>query len=86
VNGRTRVGCHAHVRRYFFDALPTAPEAKAALDFIRELYRVDANALEAGIAGTPKHLELRKLHGGPTREAFKAWLENAQGQYPPRVR
>jgi transposase len=84
VNGRARVGCHAHVRRYFFDALSTAPEGKAALDFIRELYRVDANALEAGIAGTPKHLDLRKQYSAPIRESFKAWLDNAQGQYPPK--
>jgi transposase len=84
VNGRKRVGCHAHVRRYFFDALPTAPEAKAALDFIRELYRVEASALEAGVVGTPKHLELRRQYSSPIRESFKAWLDVAQGQYPPK--
>lgn len=84
VNGRTRVGCHAHVRRYFFDALTTAPEGKDALDFIRELYRVEANALEAGIIGTPKHLELRRQYSSPIRESFKAWLDVAQGQYPPK--
>ncbi|HXH25037.1 MAG TPA: IS66 family transposase [Vicinamibacterales bacterium] len=84
VNGRTRVGCHAHVRRYFFDALATAPEAQRALDLIRELYRVEHAALEAGIVGTSKHLELRKQNSAPIRAALKAWLDEAQAQHPPK--
>ena len=62
VNGR--VGCHAHVRRYFHEALPTAPEAMEALELIRELYRVESFALEAGIVGTARHLQLRQLLRG----------------------
>ncbi|MBN1207484.1 MAG: DUF2381 family protein [Myxococcaceae bacterium] len=44
--GRVRVGCWAHVRRKFFAALPTAPEAQQALDFIPSLYRVEHEAVQ----------------------------------------
>ncbi|WP_420821900.1 IS66 family transposase [Pyxidicoccus caerfyrddinensis] len=33
-DGRTRVGCWAHARRRFFDALATAPEARESMDLI----------------------------------------------------
>ncbi len=84
VNGRERVACHAHVRRYFFDALPTAPEAQRALDLIRELYRVEHAAFEARIVGTPQHLALRREKSAPVRAELKAWLDQAQGQHPPK--
>jgi transposase len=84
VNGRTRVGCHAHVRRYFFEALQTAPEARGVLDLIRDMYRVEAAAFEARITGTPKHLELRRLKSSPLREALKAWLDMKQSEHPPK--
>jgi transposase len=84
VDGRTRVGCHAHVRRYFNDALPSAPEAMRALELIREMYRVDSFALEAGFAGTDKHLELRRAKSAPIRDELKAWLDGAAPQHPPK--
>ncbi|WP_395804703.1 transposase [Archangium minus] len=31
------MGCWSHARRKFFKALPVAPEAQQAMDFIREL-------------------------------------------------
>jgi transposase len=84
VNGRERVACHAHVRRYFFDALPTAPEARRALNLILELYRVEHAAFEARIVGTPRHLALRKERSTPVRAELKAWLDQMQGQHPPK--
>jgi len=84
VDGRSRAGCHAHVRRYFFDALPTAPEAQQALDLIRELYRVEHVAFEAGIVGTPQHLALRMERSAPVRAELKAWLDQARRQHPPK--
>ena len=59
--GRTRVGRGAHVRRKLHEALAHAPEAQQALDLIRELYRVEADAKEAGIIRTPAHRALRAL-------------------------
>jgi len=84
VNGRSRAACHAHVRRYFFDALPTAPEAAEALAFIAQLYRIESDVCEAGIGGTAAHLELRRTKSRAVREAFKAWLDVQQKQHPPK--
>ena len=38
VSTRLRAACHAHVRRYFHEALPTAPVAQEMLDLVAELY------------------------------------------------
>lgn len=84
VDGRARVACHAHVRRYFFEAMATAPEAREALDFIRDMYRVEAAAFEARLTGTERHLALRRETSAPIRAAFKTWLELKQGQHPPK--
>ena len=84
VDGRTRVGCHAHLRRGFFDALPTAPEAQVALDLIRDLYRVEHEAFELKVVGTSKHLELRKLKSAPVRDQLKSWLDEEKGKHLPK--
>ena len=84
VDGRRRSACYAHVRRYFFDAMPTAPEAREVLDLIRELYRVEREAQAAGILGSPSHLALRKEKSSPIREKLKTWLLNAQTLHPPK--
>lgn len=86
VDGRDRQGCNAHLRRYFFDALKAAPEeARKALDFILALYRVEHEALERGIVGTPEHLALRKERSGPIRDAFKMWLEDRKPLHGPKT-
>lgn len=46
ISSRRRAACYAHVRRYFFDSLKTAPVAQEALDLITELYRVEHAAKE----------------------------------------
>ena len=84
VGGRNRVACHAHVRRYFHEAIPTAPEAMRALELIRELYRVESFALETGIVGTTKHLELRQTKSRPIREELKGWLVATGAAHPPK--
>jgi transposase len=85
VNGRERVGCHAHLRRYFFEALPTASlEARRALDFILDLYRVEHLARASGIEGTEEHLALRQSKSAPIRDEFKTWIDRMRGQTPPK--
>jgi transposase len=50
VDGRSRAGCIAHVRRKFFDAHVTGVvDAKTALDLILEIYRVEHEARARGI-------------------------------------
>jgi len=84
VSDRERAACHAHVRRYFFDALPTAPEAKQALELILDLYRVEHEATERGIVRTLAHLELRKEKSAAIRERFKAWLDAEKPRHVPK--
>ncbi|MBE2251918.1 MAG: IS66 family transposase [Myxococcus sp.] len=84
VDGRDRGACHAHVRRYFFDAMKTAPEAAEALALIAKLYRVESDACEAAIAGTAAHLELRRTKSRGIRDALKAWLDAQQPRHPPK--
>lgn len=81
---RTRAGCLAHVRRKFFDALKSAPEAQVALSLILELYLVEHEAQEAGIVRTAAHLELRKKRSAPIMERFHDWLTGQQGRHLPK--
>jgi len=74
-NGRDRAGCLAHARRRFFEALDTAPEAQQALDLIREVYRVEHEAIERGLVGTPAHLALRQEKSRPLMEQLGVWIE-----------
>ncbi len=83
--GRERAGCWAHARRKFFEAQSSASgSAKAAMDFILELYKVERAALDADLLGTPEHLEMRRTRSRAVVEEFKAWLEAEKGRHPPR--
>ncbi|RKG54590.1 IS66 family transposase, partial [Corallococcus sp. CA054B] len=82
--GRSRVGCWAHVRRRFFDALPTAPESREALDFILALYRVEAQARDAGRVRTDAHRELRQQQSLPVLTALRAWMEAQTPRHLPK--
>lgn len=81
---RKRAGCLAHVRRKFFDALKTAPEAQTAMDFIHDLYVIEHDALEAGIVRKPQHLELRKKESTPIMEKFREWLADQKDRHLPK--
>jgi transposase len=83
VSSRRRAACLAHVRRYFFESLKTAPVAQEALDLITELYRVEHDAKEQRLSESA-HLELRKLRAGPIRGRFKAWLDAQRSRHPPK--
>ncbi|WP_223644097.1 IS66 family transposase [Corallococcus sp. EGB] len=82
--GRVRVGCWAHVRRRFFEALPTAPEAREALDFILALYRVEALARDAGVVRTDAHQALRQQQSLPVLSALRAWMEAQTSRHLPK--
>jgi transposase len=84
VSSRERAACHAHLRRYFHEALATAPIAQQALDLILELYRVEHAAKEQCIVGTTAHLALRKERAGPSRERLRSWLDEQHDQQPPK--
>jgi transposase len=83
--GRQRGGCWAHVRRKFFDAKSSAPdESRAAMELILELFRIEQEARQRGIAGTPSHLALRAQESRPTLDAIKAWLDEQAPKHPPK--
>jgi len=82
--GRLRVGCWAHVRRRFFDALSKAPEAQRALDLILELYRVDAEVDADGQRGTDVHREARRDRSAAALRELSAWLTQEQPKHPPK--
>jgi transposase len=83
--GRERAGCLAHLRRRFFDAQSTAPDAaKKAMGFILDVYRVERAVLDADLLGTPEHLEMRQTKSKAAMDEFRAWLLDEQGRHPPR--
>ncbi|MEO8213837.1 MAG: IS66 family transposase [Myxococcales bacterium] len=81
---RDRAGCLAHVRRRFFDALPYAPEGKIALEFIRDVYVVEHDAIAAGLAGTEEHRRMRQARTGPIMARLMTWLEAQKHLHPPK--
>jgi transposase len=84
VDGRTRAACLAHVRRKFFDALATAPEAQEALDIILDVYRVEHRATNEGIVRTPDHAKLRRKESLAAMKRLRRWLERHREGYPPK--
>ena len=73
VDGRERTGCWSHARRYLFDALPSAPEARQGLDIILDLFMIEREAQALKIIGTADHLELRKNESTRVLDRFRAW-------------
>ena len=83
VSTRRRAACHAHLRRYFHEAIPTAPVAQELLDLVAGLYRAEHDADAKGLSGRAK-LEFRKQRAGPIRERIRAWLDEQRGRHPPK--
>jgi transposase len=83
VAGRDRTGCWSHARRYLFDALPTAPEARAGLDMVLELFMVERKAKRRNILGTPAHLELRQQLSAPVLARLAEWREQLGPLFEP---
>ena len=73
-------GCLAHARRKFDEARKAQPtetgQAKAALEMIRELYRVERPLWDRDHPVTPQHrVEIRQRLSAPIVARFHAWLE-----------
>ncbi len=84
-DGRQRVGCISHCRRYFHKARDKCPEeADHCLGVILDLYRVEYRAAELGILGTEEHKSLRLACSQPIMDAWKLWLEERKHQYAPK--
>lgn len=71
----TEVGCWAHCRRYFYDALSSDKErALAAIGFIGQIYEIDNDIKKKDLAPTARTEERRK-RSKPILETFRIWLE-----------
>lgn len=81
---RKRAGCLAHARRKFFDALPTAPEARRAIDLLHDVYVVEHDAREAGVLGTEAHLRMRQERSRPLMNALHGFLEEEKPKHLPK--
>jgi transposase len=80
---RLRAGCLAHARRKLFDQRENS-EATEALDLIGDIYRIEAEAKEAGIVGTEAHLKLRKQRSRPLFARLLCWGRRHRGTFAPR--
>lgn len=84
VEGRERTGCWSHARRYLFDALATAPEAREGLDIILDLFMVERGAVNANIVGTDAHLELRRSRSARILDRLFTWLNATKPLFEPK--
>ena len=83
--GRERTGCFSHARRYLFDALPSAPEARDGLDIILELFMMERAVKDKGVEGTLEHLEVRKTIGAAIIHRLETWWKEQLPRFEPRT-
>lgn len=83
VSTRRRAACHAHLRRYFHEALPTAPIAQEMLDLVAELYMAEHAADAKRLEGASR-LEFRNKRAGPIRKRMRTWLRAQKKRHPPK--
>lgn len=84
VEGRERAGCLAHARRKLFEARDADEGVQSALEFIQDVYRVEHDAKEQGIAQSESHLEMRKKRAAPAMDKLKVWLDERDGVHSPK--
>ncbi len=83
------VGCLAHARRKFDEALKAQKKkgrgglAKQGFDFIQRLYRIEREARERGLDADARKA-LRDEKAKPIWKEFRQWLDGALGQVPPK--
>ncbi len=71
----TEVGCWAHSRRRFYEALSSDKErALAGIGFIGQLYEIDNDIKKRDLAPSARTEERRK-RAEPILETFRIWLE-----------
>ena len=87
-NGLTRLGCMAHARRKFTDAVKAQGrnrkrgKAHRGLSLIRKLYRIEKQARQLQLK-PPERYGHRQKHARPVCDEIRTWLEEALPQAPP---
>ena len=88
-NDMTWIGCLAHVRRKFDEALKAQQKkgrgglAKQGFDFIQRLYRVEREARERELDADSRKA-LRDEKAKPIWNELRQWLDGTLGQVPPK--
>jgi transposase len=86
VNGLVHVGCMAHARRKFDEAVKaqgkkqSASNAHRGLALIRKLYRVEKQARKLTPEARHDH---RQRHARPILDELRSWLDESLPQVPP---
>lgn len=77
------LGCMAHVRRKFENALATTPEAQKALDYIALLYMLEAN-LKAEKADYEQIRKEREEKAYPILQQMENWMKQTANTCTPK--
>ncbi len=78
------VGCMAHARRKFFEALPHAPEhAEPALKAIRMLYGIERHARDGDLGAEHRRL-LRQQEAAPIFSRLREWIAELKAHLLPK--
>lgn len=77
------LGCMAHVRRKFENALQTTPQAKQALDYIALLYMLEGN-LKAENADWEQIRREREAKAYPILQQMEAWMKQTYKNCTPK--
>ena len=73
-NGIIHLGCMAHARRYFIEALDkNNPLVEHALKFFQQLYAIEARIKSAGLTGA-EILNIRQIEAVPILNDMKKWM------------
>lgn len=81
---RERAGCLAHVRRKFFEAKKTAPEAETALELIRRIYVIESEIKGANVLGSAEHAKARAQQSLPELDRLYIWLADQKNRHRPQ--
>jgi transposase len=71
-------------RRRLFEALAYTPEARVALELIRDVYVVEHDVKAEGRAGTDEHTRMRQARSAPIMNRLKALLEEQRPLHQPK--
>lgn len=63
--------------------MPSAPEARQALDIILELFMVERKAKSRGIVGTREHLQMRRSRSQDALGRLLGWMKDTMPLYEP---
>jgi transposase len=84
--GKRMIGCWAHVRRKFVEALDENRKyASEAIVYIGKLYKIEAEMREAGLSAEEVR-ERRQKESYPIIQEFEKWMDAVADKFKPKSR